>query len=32
MAQIQIVKDFFTKSGERKVHFNMSDRKEKVIA
>ena len=32
MPMVQIVKDFFTKSGERKVHFNMSDRKEKIIA
>lgn len=29
---IQILKDFETKSGDRKVHFSMTGRKEKVIA
>lgn len=29
---IQILKDFEIKSGDRKVHFSMIGRKEKVIA
>lgn len=31
-SMIQILKDFETKSGDRKVHFSMTGRKEKVIA